>query len=57
MFPVHEHQNESNCGYGCGLLCKGVKEFYNKVKLYFQRRNKKTKNMSLQTKLLFGDDY
>lgn len=54
MFPVHE--NESNCGYGCGLY-KGVKEFYNKIKLYFQRRNKKTKNMSLQTKLLFGDDY
>lgn len=54
MFPVHEH--ESNCDYGCGL-CKGVKECYNKVKLYFQRRNKKIKNKSLQTKLLFGDDY
>jgi hypothetical protein len=56
MFPMHE--NESNCGCGlCKGLCKGVKEFYNKVKLYFQRRNKKTKNKSLQTKLLFGDDY
>ena len=56
MFPVHE--NESNCGCGlCKGLCKGVKEFYNKVKLYFQRRNKKTKNKSLQTKFLFGDDY
>jgi hypothetical protein len=52
------HENESNCGCGlCKGLCKGVKEFYNKVKLYFQRRNKKTKNKSLQTKLLFGDDY
>jgi hypothetical protein len=55
---MHEHENESNCGCGlCKGLCKGVKEFYNKVKLYFQRRNKKTKNKSLQTKLLFGDDY
>jgi hypothetical protein len=54
MFPIHE--DETKCDYGCGV-CKGVKHVYNKVKLYFQRRNKKIKNMSLQTKLLFGDDY
>lgn len=55
MFPIHEHEHETKCDYGCGF-CKGVKHGYNKVKLYFQRRNKKTKNTSLQTKLLFGDD-
>lgn len=51
MFPTQENKYE----YGCGF-CKGVKHGYNKVKLYFQCRNKKTKNKSLQTKLLFGDD-
>jgi hypothetical protein len=53
MFPIHE--DGTKCDYGCGF-CKGLKHGYNKVKLYFQRRNKKTKNNSLQTKLLFGDD-
>lgn len=56
MFPIHEHKNENGTNCNCGF-CKGVKHVYNKVKLYFQRRNKKIKNTSLQTKLLFGDDY
>jgi hypothetical protein len=56
MFPIHEHEDGTNCNYGCGL-CKGVKHVYNKVKIYFQRRNNKPKNMSLHTKLILGDDY
>ena len=50
MFPMHEDGSKCGCGF-----CKSVKDVYNKVKLYFQRRNKKTKNMSI--KLLLGDDY
>jgi len=52
--------NEDKCDYGCSCgICKGIKNTYDKIKLYFKHKNSKNKpkNISLQNKLLFGDDY